>query len=184
MSYSCSQSTTHPVSYREQHVHVRSTSKSSASFLLKSSSSSLKKVSIPPLDKPSKKQRINTLEIVAAVLSLIYLILAVKSVASESVSWRLGQGNNQLIVVGFLLSIMNLCLASVATKVFLILEAWFGSSKLQNYDGILRYHILASKLSITWRFILVIMLAPPIGLSVSYKRFTGGESVMHFNVTE
>jgi hypothetical protein len=49
----------------------------------------LKKLSIPSLGKPSKKKRIDVVDIVAAGISLI---LAVISVASESVLWRLGQG--------------------------------------------------------------------------------------------
>jgi hypothetical protein len=52
----------------------------------------LKKLSIPSLGKPSKKKRIDVVDIVAAGISLICLILAVISVASESVLWRLGQG--------------------------------------------------------------------------------------------
>ena len=99
-------------------------------------------------------------------------------VANESISWRLGVGNRQLIVVGFLLSIMNLCLGSLAPTLFLLLEAKFGQSTIQNYDGILRNQPLTSKLSLAWRIVLGLMLALPLGLSAAYKNFSGGQSTI------
>lgn len=160
----------HPTSDQEHLLHTRNISQSSPSF-------SVKKPSSSPLGKPARKKAINVVDILTASVSLICFTLAVAAVASESFSWRLGQGNNQLIVVGFLLSIMNLCLTSVAPTLFLLLEARFGSSTLQNYNGILRGQVLASRLGITWRLILALMLALPIVLSISYKRFKGGESM-------
>jgi hypothetical protein len=77
---------------------------------------------------------------------------------------------------------MNLCLGSVAPRL-LLLEARFGQSALQNYDGILRNQVFASRLSIFWRLVLAIMLGLPIGLSAAYKSFSDGESVVHINAT-
>lgn len=105
-------------------------------------------------------------------------MIAIVTVANENMSWRLGGGNRQLIVVGLLLSIMNLCLGSLAPTLFLLLEAKFGPSTLQNYDGILRNQPLASELSLAWRMALGLMLALPLGLSAAYKNFSGGESTM------
>ncbi|KAF4918935.1 hypothetical protein CGCVW01_v008387 [Colletotrichum viniferum] len=79
---------------------------------------------------------------------------------------------------------MNLCLASVTPTLFLLLEARVGNSTLQNYDAILRNKPLASKLSFAWRMVLVTMLALPVGLSVAYKTFTGGESSMKIHTTD
>ena len=103
--------------------------------------------------------------------------------ANESVSWRLKPESRQLIVVGFLLGIMNLCLSSVTTTLFLLLEARFGPSTLHNYDGILRSNCLRSRLSLVWRLILVLMMALPLALSAAYKNFLGGESAVQVNGT-
>ncbi|KAI9669136.1 MAG: hypothetical protein M1831_000728 [Alyxoria varia] len=76
---------------------------------------------------------------------------------------------------------MNLCLGSVSPTLFLLLEARFGSSMLQNYDGILRNKPLSSRLGLVWRLVLGLYLALPLGLSASYKSFAGGESAMMVN---
>ena len=131
-----------------------------------------------PLGMPTVKKTFHVLHVLAAGLSLICLALGVAAVASESLSWRLGVSNYQLIVVGFLLSIMNLCLTSVTPGLFLLLEARLGSSTLQNYQGILRNQVLSSRLGFAWRLVLSVMLALPLGLSVAYKTFAGGESAI------
>ena len=130
------------------------------------------------LGVPATKKRLQTSHGVAAIVSLTCLALAVTAVANEHVSWHLGQKNYQLIVVGLLLSIMNLSFASVTPAFFLHLEAQYGRSTLQNYDGILRNSIVAPKLSILWRLILGSMTALPVGLSVIYKIFIGGQSAI------
>ena len=112
----------------------------------------------------------------SAALSLICLSVAIAAVANERWSWSLGKDNRQLIVLGFLLGIMNLCLASVTPTAFLLLEARFGPSTLQNYEGLLRNQVLSARLSFFWRLLLALMLALPLALSVAYKTFTGGES--------
>lgn len=131
------------------------------------------------LGEPTTKKSFHVLHLLAAGLSLLCLALAIAGVANEDLSWRLGgKKNDQLIVLGFLLSIMNLCVGTVAPSLFLKLEARFGSSTLQNYDGIARNRVLSPKLSLSWRLILGGMLALPLGLSVAYKTFTGGQSAM------
>ncbi|KAK0382422.1 hypothetical protein CLIM01_00235 [Colletotrichum limetticola] len=113
-----------------------------------------------------------------AILSFIYLALGILVVSHESISWYLGVGNNQLIVVEFLLSITSLCLGSVAPNLFILIEARFGESTIQNYDGLLRNKPTASRLGMSWRVALILMLALPIALSVAYKTFTVGENRM------
>ncbi|KAL8999526.1 MAG: hypothetical protein Q9169_001614 [Polycauliona sp. 2 TL-2023] len=130
----------------------------------------------PSFNKPAAKKAFHTLHLLAAATSLICLILAIVAVAVEDLSWKLGTQNYQLIVLGFLLGIMNLCLDSVTPMFFLLLEARFGPSTLQNYNGILRNEVFSSKLSWFWRIMLSLVLALPLGLSVAYKTFTGGES--------
>ena len=135
----------------------------------------------PSLGKPTRKKTIHIEDVLITLLSLLCLVIAIVTVANESISWRLGVGNRQLIVLGLLLSIMNLCLGSLAPTVFLLLEAKFGPSTIQNYDGILRNRPLSSKLSVSWRLTLGLMLALPLGLSAAYKSFLGGESTMMVN---
>lgn len=142
-------------------------------------------VNPPALGRPTTKKRFSLQDLCAIIISTVCLLLAISTVQVESLSWRLGVGNNQLVVVGFLLSIMNLCLSSVTTTVFLLLEAKFGPSTLQNYEGILRNKIWSSELSTVWRLVFGIMLAIPIALSVAYKGFIGGESVLEIgNATD
>lgn len=129
-----------------------------------------------PLGKPREKNRISNSDLAATTISLACLAMAIISVGNETVSWRLGVANNQLIVVGFLLSIMNLCLGSVTSTFCLLIEARFGCSTLQNYDGILRNKPMAPRLSLRWRVVLTFFLILPIALSVAYKTFKGGQS--------
>lgn len=132
--------------------------------------------SVVALGKPTTKRRLHSLHALSAALSLVCLSVAIAAVANERWSWSLGKDNRQLIVLGFLLGIMNLCLASVAPTAFLLLEARFGPSTLQNYEGLLRNQVLSARLSFFWRLLLALMLALPLALSVAYKTFTGGES--------
>lgn len=137
----------------------------------------------PPLGKPAMKKRFHIPHLVAATISLLCLALAITAVADENVSWHLGRNNRQLIVLGFLLSIMNLNLSSVTPMLFLVLEARFGPSTIQNYNGILLNQLFSPRLSFFWRLVLGLATALPLGLSVAYKTFTGGESAMVMNVT-
>lgn len=128
------------------------------------------------LGKPTIKKRLHTLHALSAALSLVCLGVAIAAVANERWSWTLSKGNRQLIVLGFLLGIMNLCLTSVTPTAFLLLEARFGPSTLQNYEGLIRNQVLSARLSFFWRLLLGMMLALPLALSVAYKTFSGGES--------
>ena len=71
-----------------------------------------------------------------------------------------------------------MCLSTVAPTLFLISEARFGRSTLQNYEGILRNQPLRHRLHLTWRCVLAFSLTLPLGLSVAYNVFIGGESSM------
>ncbi|KAI4184919.1 MAG: hypothetical protein LQ346_006020 [Caloplaca aetnensis] len=144
--------------------------------------SSRRKPSRPSLGKPTKKRTFHLLHLSTVAISLICLVLAITAVADESASWRLGVNNRQLIVLGFLLSIMNICLGSVAPTLYLLLEARFGSSTLQNYNGILRNQFFSPKLSFVWRLVIGLATALPLGLSVAYKTFTGGSSAQTVDV--
>ncbi|KAH9243233.1 hypothetical protein K456DRAFT_28566 [Colletotrichum gloeosporioides 23] len=139
---------------------------------------------VPLLGKPARKRMFYNSDIAMAIIAFACLALSVLVVSNGYISWYLGVSNRQLIVIGFLLSIMSLCLASVTPTLFILLEARFGNSTIQNYDAILRNKPLASSLSFAWRLILVVMLALPIGLSVAYKTFSGGESSMNIDTLD
>ena len=142
------------------------------------SKSSVHQLTVSPLGRPAKKRKIHAFDAFAVGLAFFCAVLGVMAVANNKFSWHLGVANYQLIVIGFLLSIMNLCLGIVAPVLFLLLEAKFGPSVVQNYDAILRNKPLASGLNILWRVVLGIMVALPLALSIAYKTFTGGESAL------
>lgn len=130
-----------------------------------------------------RKHCIDSLDTFAFIISLICCVLSILSIARDDIAWTLTV-TNQLTVVGFLLSIMNLCLSRVVPFLFLLLECRFGPSKLQNYDGILLNNVFKPRLDIFWRTILLATLALPIALSVAYKRFQlGGTSTFTIDAT-
>lgn len=133
------------------------------------------------LGKPTKKSVIYIWDVAIVFLSFACLGLGLITVVSGRVAWHLGTGNLQLIVLGFLLSIMNLCLGSIAQVFFVLREARFGYSTLQNYEGLLRNSPLGSQLSLIWRIILIFMMVLPLALSAAYKSFGGGQSAISFN---
>lgn len=139
---------------------------------------------IPLLGKPARKKIFYISDIAMAIVALACLALSILVVIHSDISWYLGIDNRQLIVLGFLLSVMSQCLASVTPTLFILLEARFGKSTIQNYDAILRNKPLASRLSLAWRVVIVAMLALPIGLSVAYKTFAGGESRMNVHMSD
>jgi len=165
--------TTHRSDDQEELIHKRNiSSTSSISFAASPNFTP----SVPPLGSPTAKKMLHLRDLSAAALSFVCLAIAIATVVHGDLSWRLGVRNNQLIVLGFLLSAMNLCLGSVFPILFLHLEARFGSSRIQNYDGILRNQPFTPRLSVGWRIILCFLLALPLGLSAAYKQFSGGES--------
>ena len=87
----------------------------------------------------------------------------------------------QIITVGFLLSVMNICAETVIPTCFLALEARYGKSRLQNYNAILAKKFLSSHIDIPWRVTILFFLALPLGLSVGYKQFLGGTSTATLN---
>ena len=134
------------------------------------------KAEVLALGKPCKKAGVDKIDIVVVMVSLICLIISVCVVTPRlSVAWRLGY-EGQIVIIGFLLSIMNLCLRKGISLWFLIFEERWGGSTLQNYDAILRNTALLSQTSFLWRGTILALIILPLALSVAYKRFTGGES--------
>lgn len=67
----------------------------------------------------------------------------------------------QLQIIGFLLSIMNLCLNIIAPKLFRMIKARFGHSYIQKFDAILRNSVAFSHTDLLWRVVLLAMIALP-----------------------
>ena len=145
--------------------------------------SSVERLANPRLGEPSAKPLLSVSHTAACCVSVLCSVVAVVCVADQQISWYLGIGNRQLIVLGFLLSIMNLCLGTVSPFLLLLLEARFGKSTLQNYSGLLRNQISRRQLAFYWRGVLFVLLALPIGLSAAYKSFDGGSSSKSLNST-
>jgi hypothetical protein len=135
------------------------------------------------LGKPQSKAYFSTIDLLVVLLSLACLTIAVCVVTPRlTLSWSLGF-DQQIVVIGFLMSIMAMCMKSIAPNLFMILEAKWGDSRLQNYDAIARNTMVASWVSLRWRTVILLLLSLPLGLSAAYKRFIGGTSTAVISTT-
>ena len=129
---------------------------------------------LPDLGKPRAKTHLDKNSILALVCSLSCLAIACFTVLPHfSIPWKLGV-TRQFQIIGFLLSLMNQCFLTVASKFFLLVEARFGHSYLQNYDAILRNSFTLPSTNYFWRGILVTIILMPITLGLVYKEFDSG----------
>ncbi|KAI9884429.1 MAG: hypothetical protein M1823_003783 [Watsoniomyces obsoletus] len=127
---------------------------------------------------PHHKPISGTAEVLAILCSLVSLVICICVVTPRlPLAWRLGF-EGQIIVVGFLLGVMNLCLRAVTPALLVLLEARFGNSRLQNYDAILTNSMHISQTSLHWRGIILVLMAFPLALGVAYKRFIGGQTTV------
>lgn len=115
----------------------------------------------------------NTVSIITLAVCLLVSILVVTP--DFSLAWRLGF-KNQIVVIGFLLSVMSICLRNLSFTTLLAVEACWGHSRLQNYDAIFTGNIVTSHTSTYLRTVLLLLYLLPLGLSVGYKQFLGGQS--------
>jgi hypothetical protein len=128
------------------------------------------------IGKPQSKPTLDIVDLCSVFGSFVCLAASICVVTPHlTVSWRLGF-NGQIIIIGFLLSIMNLAMKRIEPRLFLIIEFRWGDSRLQNYDAILRNAISLSKTGVFWRLTLFFFTFLPLTLSIGYKRFTGGHS--------
>lgn len=131
------------------------------------------------LGRPARKPIVNWVDAAATLLSVLCLIASVV-VISPSFAYAAELAyTRQIIAVGFLLGVMSQCMLRTVPFAFLLIEAQYGRSTLQNLDGLLRWTPLANNLGAIWRTCIVILLLLPLGLSVGYKRYTGGIGDTH-----
>ncbi len=150
------------------------------SFLDEGDTISLKKSNDIAIEKSRAKSYLDSIDLLAILASIASLIISIYAITSNwSLSWRLGF-EGQIIVINFLLSIMTLCMRRVASTLFLILEARWGDSRLQNYEALLRISVTLSHVRHIWRAILLFLLLLPLGLSVAYKRFSDEHLIVSF----
>lgn len=126
--------------------------------------------------KPAQKSHLDRLDMLALLISVLCLISAVV-IINPSLRYAASlRVEGQIIALGFLLGIMNQCLQRILLYVFVLIECRYGHSILQNYEGLLRWSPFVSQFSYTWRIVLISLTAMPLGLSVLYKKFTGGHA--------
>ncbi|EXJ81693.1 hypothetical protein A1O1_07758 [Capronia coronata CBS 617.96] len=137
----------------------------------------------PALGKPEKKPLFAVSDLAAVAFSLISYLLGVVTIIPDwSISWSL-QYSGQIVVIGLILGIMGQCMRTVLPYAFVLLEARFGKSRLQNYEALLTGRAFLSTTSLGWRLALIIVVAIPLGLSAAYKRFLGGTSSAEVSVS-
>ena len=99
-------------------------------------------LSVNTIGEPRKKARFDFLNVLALLISFLFLALACAIVELRlPISWYLGF-QQQLTIIGLLLTLQSLCLKRLSTKTFLLIEANF-TSRLQNYDAILSNSVFA-----------------------------------------
>ena len=126
------------------------------------------------LGKASPKPRADNIDLFALLVSLVCFVLAILTVVpSLTFSWRLGF-KKQIVVIGVILGIQNLCLQRVMPSSFVLLEARLGKSVIQNYDAILRNQYIGRHIHPAWRAGLFVLSILPIALSIAYKQYLGG----------
>ncbi|MCJ1335508.1 hypothetical protein MMC09_000779 [Bachmanniomyces sp. S44760] len=128
------------------------------------------------LGKPQHKPYMDVIDLMAITASVACLVVSICVISpSISLSWRLGFAG-QIIAIGLLLSVMNLCMKRIYPSLFMLMEARWGGSRLQNYEALMRNSVFFSRTGFVWRITLLLLIILPMGLSVAYKRFLGGYS--------
>ena len=127
------------------------------------------------LGEPSSKTPITWIDAASVLLTLAAFAIAVVVIWNQYAAVQLGQ-INQLVVVGFALSVMNLGVQRQVQLAAIFAELQYGRSKLTNFDGLLRKSILSQRLDTTPRLILLVLIVVPLSLSAAYKQFSGGHS--------
>ncbi|CAD6572301.1 MAG: hypothetical protein ASARMPREDX12_005101 [Alectoria sarmentosa] len=127
------------------------------------------------LGVPGRVRRFTWMDLGAVAVVLLAFVVALNAVLYKPTALLLGQ-TNQLILLGLMLSVMGSCTQRQIQKLLLVYEARAGKSTLQNFDAILRTDYFSKAVSLRPRIVLLFLFALPLGLGVSYKKFSGGST--------
>jgi len=127
------------------------------------------------LGKSGKKGYVSVADMRTLSVSLLFAAIALAAVFSSNFATTLGQ-TNQLIVVGFCLTIMGFNTQRQLNFLVLSVEVLRAGPTLQNIDSLLRQDIFAWGATRGMRAYLAASFSLPLLLSVSYKNFVGGET--------
>ena len=129
------------------------------------------------IGKPGRKRYVTFIDIATLVLSFWAVGVAVQAIRYPNLAVKLGQ-TYQLVLLGFLLSVMGFGVKRQAQLLMLTMEAHYGDSTLQNYDAILRNDNFAPSVGKALRLYLLLLFLLPLGLSASYKTFNNGKTIL------
>lgn len=125
---------------------------------------------------PRAKPRVGLINLFVVVTSFGLLPLACVVVNPASkVAWYLAL-KHQLTATGLLVALQAICLQRLYGKTFPLIEAYYGGSRLQNYEAILTNSDMTVNTSVIWCTVTFLCLALPFRLSTAYKQFTEGAS--------
>lgn len=130
---------------------------------------------------PGKKHRTSIKDGLTLLLVGICGAAAISTITSPRISFHLGE-TYQIVVIGFLLTIMGSGFQRQAQMLLLHLESRHKESRLQNYDALLRHDYMADHVSLRARLPLITLFALPLGLSAGYKNFGGGRVTVPANL--
>ena len=129
--------------------------------------------STPSLGRAERQSRFKLLDLLAFLISCLCLVVSLVVVIPHvRFAWQLGY-RYQITIIGFALSIQDLCTIRLTRNLFVVLEARHGPSLLQNYDAILRNTAFSRHMSHLWRILIILFTILPLGLSLAYKQFIG-----------
>ncbi|KAF8850440.1 hypothetical protein BDZ45DRAFT_194104 [Acephala macrosclerotiorum] len=131
--------------------------------------------SLRAVGQPMRKRRISIADIVTITFCLLLFAVGLACVKITSIAAYLGQ-KDQLIIIGFLLSLMGFCASKQIQLVLIALEVRTGHSTLQNLEAILSSNLFSQGTQLRYKVALSLLLATPLALSVGYKSFVGGSS--------
>lgn len=142
------------------------------------------RIDAPPLGLgvPTKRFVSDPLDVVSLGISWACAAAASSIISIPTIAYRLGY-NNQLIVIGLLLSSQLICFKRIAPTVFSRIEERVGRSCLQNFDAIVRNSAMIDGTGIVWRVVIILLTILPIGLSAAYKGYAGGFATRRLDST-
>jgi len=130
-----------------------------------------------PSGIPGCKHRIPLKDVYLVSTELVCFIAGILTVFWPRVAIALGQ-INQLVVIGFLLSVMAMCLEGQVLRTALMHTGSRRHATIQDLDALMRKDAFAAKLNLAYRLLLLLLIGVPLGLSVAYKKFAGGQSTI------